>query len=118
MLRLLIDENFDHQILRGLKSRLPELDFVTVRQVRLARSPDSDLLMWAAENGRVMLTHDVGTMSDCANQLLRDGQPMAGVIFVPDLLDIGRAINDLELLIACSWESEFRDRTEHLPLKW
>jgi predicted nuclease of predicted toxin-antitoxin system len=118
MLRLLIDENINHRILRGLKSRLPELDFVTVRQLGLARSPDSDLLKWAAENQRVMLTHDRGTMSDCANQLLREDEPMAGVIIVPDQLDIGRAINDLELLIACSWESEFHDRIKHLPLRW
>ena len=113
MLRLLIDENIDHRILRGLKSRLPEFDFVLVRQVGLAGSPDSDLLKWAAENRRVMLTHDRRTMPDCANQLLREGKGMAGVIFVPGQLDIGRAINDLELLIACSWESEFRDRIAH-----
>ena len=116
MLRLLIDENVDHRILRGLKSRLPELDFVTVRQVGLARTPDSDLLKWAAQNQRVMLTHDQGTMSDCANQLLREGEPMAGVIFVPEQMRIGRAISDLELLIACSSESDLRSRTEHLPL--
>jgi len=118
MLRLLIDENIDHRILRGLKSRLPEFDFVLVRQVGLAGSPDLDLLKWAAENRRVMLTHDRKTMSYFANQLLRKGEAMTGVIFVPGQLDIGHSINDLELLIACSWESDFRDRIEHLPLRW
>jgi predicted nuclease of predicted toxin-antitoxin system len=117
MLRLLIDENVNNRILRGLKSRLPELDFVTVRQVGLAGTPDSDLLNWAAENHRVMLSHDVRTMSDCANQLLREGEPIAGVIFVPDQMAIGLAISDLELLIACSSEADFSDRIEYLPLK-
>ncbi len=35
MLRLLIDENFPPLILRAVKSRLPELDFVSVHQVGL-----------------------------------------------------------------------------------
>jgi len=117
MLRLLIDENVDHQILRGLKSRLPDLDFVTVRQVGLAGSPDSDLLKWAAQNQRVMLTHDIKTMLPCAYELLSRGEPMVGVIAVPDQMDIGGAIGDLELLIGCSSESEFNDRVERLPLK-
>lgn len=116
MIRLLIDENFDHSILRGLIFRLPQLDFVLVRQVGLAGFPDSDLLKWAAKNQRVILTHDVNTMSDYANQLLRRGEPMAGVIIVPDQMAIGRAIDDLELLIACSSESDLRDRTQYLPL--
>jgi len=48
MLRLLTDENFDHDIVPGLKLRLPHLDVVAVRQVELAGSPDPMLLKWAA----------------------------------------------------------------------
>jgi predicted nuclease of predicted toxin-antitoxin system len=117
MIRLLIDENFNHRILRGLISRLPELDFVVVTQVGLAGYADSDLLKWAAQNQRVILTHDIETMSHFANQLLRQGEPMAGVILIPDQRNIGRAINYLELLIACSSESDLRDRIERLPFK-
>ena len=62
MLRLLIDENFNHWILRGLKFRLPELDFVLVRQIVLAGFKDHALLRWAAQNGRIILTHDINTM--------------------------------------------------------
>jgi hypothetical protein len=35
MLRLLIDENFDARIVRGLKLRLATLDFVFVKEVGL-----------------------------------------------------------------------------------
>lgn len=31
LLRLLIDENLDHRILRGLKLRLPRLDYVVAQ---------------------------------------------------------------------------------------
>ena len=46
MLRLLIDEDVNHRILRGLKTRVPELDLVTVRQIGLAGSDDLSLLRW------------------------------------------------------------------------
>jgi Domain of unknown function (DUF5615) len=116
MLRLLIDENVNHRILRGLKSRLPELDFVTVRQVGLAGFADPLLLRWAVQNDRTTLTHDIKTMLPDAVQLLQGGETIAGLILVPQTLRVGRAIDDLELLIACHSQPEFRDRIEHLPL--
>jgi len=116
MLRLLTDENFKNNIVRGLKLRLPQLEIVSVRQVGLAALPDPTLLKWAAREERVILTHDISTMVPDANQLLRQGKPMAGVIFVPDQLPIGPAIRDLELLLACSSQSELSNRIAYLPL--
>ena len=40
MLRLLIDENIDHRILRGLPRRVPQLDFLLVTQIGLAGAKD------------------------------------------------------------------------------
>jgi len=116
MLRLLIDENVDHQILRGLKSRLPELDVVTVRQVGFAGFEDPLLLRWAGENDRTIVTHDVKTMLPDAEQLLQRGETMAGLIAVPQKMRVGRAIEELELVIACHSQLDFRDRIQRLPL--
>ena len=116
MLRLLTDENFKNIIVRGLKLRLPQLDIVSVRQVGLAGLPDPTLLKWAAQEDRAMLTHDRRTMVPDANRLLKRGEPMAGLIFVPDQLDIGHAIKDLELLLGCSSQSDLRNCTQYLPL--
>lgn len=51
-----------------------------------------------------------------AEHFLRLGEPMAGIIFVPKRMPIGRAISDLELAVACLSETEMRDRIEYLPL--
>jgi hypothetical protein len=51
-----------------------------------------------------------------ANWLVAQAEPMAGVIFIPDQLAIGRAINDLELVLGGSTESEMRDCVKYLPL--
>jgi len=116
MIRLLTDENVNNNIMRGLVRRLPQLDFVSVRDVGLAGSSDLVLLKWAANEKRIILTHDLKTMVRDANQLVAQGQPMAGVIFVPDRLSIGRAINDLVRVLEDSTESEMRDRVKYLPL--
>jgi hypothetical protein len=116
MLRLLIDENVNHRILRGLKIRLPELDFVTVKEVGLAKFKDPLLLKWAAENDRTILTHDTKTMRPDAEQMLRRGETIAGLIVVPQKMPVGRAIEDLELVISCHSQSDLRDRIQHLPL--
>ena len=116
MIRLLTDENVNNKIMRGLSRRLPQLDFVSVRNLGLAGSPDLVLLKWAANEQRIILTHDIKTMVRDANQLVAQGEPMAGVIFVPEQLEIGRAINDLELVLATSTELDMRNRVEYLPL--
>ena len=116
MLRLLTDENFDENILRGLRRRLAEQDFLSVRDVGLSGEPDVFLLEWALQENRTILTHDLQTMTKDAEKLVAKGEPMAGLIFVPDRMPIGRAINDLELVLACYSQPDMRDRVEYLPL--
>jgi hypothetical protein len=72
--------------------------------------------MWAAQENRTMLTHDFDTMINDAKQLLIRGEQLAGVIFVPDKLPIGRAIDNLQLFVECCSQSEMYNRLEHLPL--
>lgn len=100
MLRLLIDENFDQHILRGLQRRLSSFDFLLAEQAGLRQTKDPDILAWAARENRTVLTHDLRTMVPYAKRLVLLRQNMAGVILVPKRLAIGRAINDLEVLLA------------------
>ncbi|MCK6580607.1 MAG: DUF5615 family PIN-like protein [Anaerolineae bacterium] len=61
-MRFAADENFDGRILNGLRARLPDLDIVRVQDTEMAATPDEKLLMWLADEGRILLTHDVRTM--------------------------------------------------------
>jgi hypothetical protein len=116
MIRLLTDENFNHDILRGLIRRMSHLDFVLVHDVGLTGQPDPVLLKWAASKHRSIITQDVQTMIPYAEQLVRQGEPMAGLIVVPQSLRIGPAIDDLELVVECYSESDMRDMIKRLPL--
>lgn len=100
----------------GAYRRVPHLDFVLVHDVGLTSQPDPVLLNWAASNHRIIITHDEKTMVPYAKQLVRQAEPMAGLIFVPQSLGIGRAIDDLELILKIYSESDMRDRIEYLPL--
>jgi predicted nuclease of predicted toxin-antitoxin system len=64
--RYLFDEDFNGRIIRGLRRRAPHLDTQTVQAAGLAQAPDTDVLQWAASNGRVLISHDHRTMRPCA----------------------------------------------------
>jgi predicted nuclease of predicted toxin-antitoxin system len=116
MLRLLIDQDFDHDILRGLQQRVAELDAVTAHQVGLSATLDPELLEWAAKNKRILLTHDRKTMSDHAAERIAAGEKLAGVIIVPRKMPVGQAIDELEIIVVCSLEDEWNDAVRFLPL--
>ena len=63
MLRLAADENFNSDIVRGLLRRKPGLDIVRIQDVGLSGADDPTVLEWAAREGRVLLTHDVTTIT-------------------------------------------------------
>jgi predicted nuclease of predicted toxin-antitoxin system len=73
MLRLLADENFDNDIVRGVLRRRSALDILRAQDVGLSETDDPDVLAWAARERRVVLTHDVRTMTDFAIQRIRRG---------------------------------------------
>jgi len=74
------------------------------------------VLEWAAQEGRVLLTHDVSTMTRYAYERVRAGKPMPGVFEVGYTVPIGRAIEDILLLAECSEEGEWEGQVRYLPL--
>ena len=115
MIQLLVDENFNCRILRGLRRRIPGLNCLLVQDTELFQTEDPQILDWAAASGRVVLTHDVNTMTRYAYERLEKGEPLPGVIIVPKELSIGAAIEALEILLNCSEPEEFPNRVIHLP---
>jgi hypothetical protein len=55
-------------------------------------------------------------MRPYAEQLVRQGEPMGGLIVVPQSLGIGAAINHLELCVQSYSEEEMRNAIKYLPL--
>ncbi len=118
MIRLLADENFNHNLVRGLLRRRPEVDIVRAQAVDLVQTPDPQVLAWAAKEQRITLTHDVNTMTHYAAERLRRGEPMAGVFFVQQWgAAYSAVIDDLVLLDVCSETAEWDGRFLYIPLR-
>ncbi len=114
MIRLLTDNDFNGKIVRGLRRRRPGIDLVRVQDVGLANAPDPDILAWAAENDRIIATHDRNTMVGFARARIAAGEPMPG-LFVADGTAIRGVIDTLELIDGESQHAEWAGRIEFLP---
>lgn len=116
-MRWAADENFNNDIIRGLLRRKPDVDIVRVQDVGLSGADDSAVLEWAADEGRVLLTHDVSTITRYAYERVEAGKPMPGVFEVSRGIPIGAVIEDLILLTECSLENEWEGQVRYLPLR-
>jgi hypothetical protein len=117
MLRFLADENFNNQIVRGVLRRNSDVDIVRVQDVGLAEADDPTVLEWAAQNGRIVLTHDVTTMTNFAYERVQAGLSMPGLFEVSRRVPVGLAIEEILLLDECSLEGEWEGQVRFLPLR-
>ena len=117
MLALAADENFNNDIVRGLRRRATDLDIVRIQDVGLAAADDPTVLEWAAQEGRVLLTHDVSTITRYAYERVRAGKSMPGVFEVSRNVAIRVAIEDILLVAEGSIEDEWEGQVRYLPLR-
>lgn len=117
MLRRAADENFNNDIVRGVRRRGPAVDIVRIQDAGLLSADDPVILEWAAQSGRVLLTHDVATMTRYAYDRVRAGKPMPGVFEVGRHVPIGIAIEEIVLLAECSFDGEWEGQVRYLPLR-
>ena len=116
MIRFLADEDIKDQIFRGVLRRLPDLDFVRVQDVGLRTFRDDRVLEFAAQENRILITHDVSTMGRFAKVRLLAGKPMPGVFEISQNLPIGRAIEEIVIIAECSRADEWNGLIKYLPL--
>ena len=113
---MLFDEDMNHHMIRGLVRRVPDLDYTTVLDLDMSGDDDMAVLRAAAENERLLVSHDVNTMSATFSQLLAAGETSYGLLLVPQSLEIGRAIEDLELVCRVTANEDWVGTIEFLPI--
>jgi predicted nuclease of predicted toxin-antitoxin system len=117
MLRILADENFNGRIVRGLLRRIPQLDILRAQDIEdLYQAIDPVVLQWAADEQRVVVSHDISTMAHHAYERVRRWQPMPGLFEVHPDLPVGQAIEDLVLIAVASLPGEWEGQVRFLPL--
>lgn len=87
------------------------------QDVGMRTADDPVVLEWAAEHGRILLTHDVSTMVDFAYTRVVAGLPMPGVFAVRESLPTSMAIEELLMIDGASGPGDWKDAVYYLPLR-
>jgi predicted nuclease of predicted toxin-antitoxin system len=116
VIRLLVDQNVNERILKGLVRREPAIDMLRVRAIGLSAADDPVILERAAWEDRVLLTHDRRTLPGFAYARVVAHQPIPGVVVVSKKLSIGQAIDELLLAVYCLSPDECKDAIRYFPL--
>ena len=78
---------------------------------------DPEILEWAAQADRIVLTHDVATMITFAYERIQADLPMPGLFEISRRVPIGLAIEEIILIAECSLEGEWEGQVRFLPLR-
>lgn len=82
----------------------------------ISGADDQTVLDWAADENRIVLTHDFATLINQAYERTSRGQTMPGVFVVQSQSSPGPIIADLELLARVSEPGEYEGQVLYIPL--
>ena len=114
--RFLGDHDLKEQIIDGVLRREPALEFIRARDVGMDDRSDAEVLNYAAQNGFIIVSHDVNTMTSAAYALVDSGAKMSGLLMVQQSKPIAPAIDSLVLVWSASEAEEWRGQVRFLPL--
>lgn len=109
------DYDLKRSIISGLKRRLPEIDFRNADESQLRGLRDDYVLAIAAQEGRILVSHDRRTMPiHFAHFIAKHRSP--GVILIDQYFPVKEAIDELLLIWEASEAEEWINRLEFIPL--
>lgn len=115
MLRFLADANFKFPVVKGCRRYEPAMDFLSANEAGLDGIPDPDVLVIAADQNRILVTHDVQTMPRHFGDFLMTGRTCPGVFLVSQYEAIRVIVDELVLIWAASDAQEWENRIVKLP---
>jgi predicted nuclease of predicted toxin-antitoxin system len=114
--RFFADQNLNADIIDGLHRVEPAIEFVVAHEVGMAERPDDQVLEFAANDGLIVVSHDVKTMRRFAYDRLQAGRKMAGLLLIRQRVSVARAIDELLLVWTASEAEEWAGVVRFLPL--
>lgn len=77
---------------------------------KISGAEDPAVLAFSAKENRVLLTHDVRTMTAFAGERLTARDPVPGVVIVPQVESVGRMIEALQELVETRDPMDLKDQ--------
>ena len=113
--RFLADEDFRFDIVRAVRTLDPDVDVATVQELALRGMDDADVLQFAHDTGRIVLTHDRTTMTAEVSLRFNSNLAVTGLIVVPQSVQPSLIADQLVLIARCSDASEWVNVVTYLP---
>jgi hypothetical protein len=114
-IRFQADADLKGIIVKAILRREPTIDFRTAHKANLAGLSDSEVLALAANDGRILVTHDHKTMPHHFAEFISE-RTSTGLIVVPQDSSVNAAVDDLLLIWTASEANEWLNRICYLPL--
>jgi len=113
--RFQADADLNAEIVTGVRRREPNIDFQMADEINIRRLRDPEVLALAAQENRILVTHDRRTMPrHFADFILHHSSP--GVFIIAQTMSVRVAIEELLLVWAASESEEWRNLIVELPL--
>ena len=114
-IKFLADEDLRRAIVLGLRRREPSANFMQAYEAGTAGKDDPTVLQIAAEQNRILVSHDVRTIPRHFRHFIaRQASP--GVILIPQKLPLSTAIEQLVMIWLASEAEEWVNQIRFLPL--
>ena len=114
-IRFLADNDFNENIIRGVKGQEPAIDFLRALDAGLSGLTDVQVLTIAANLNRVLVSYDQKTMLIHFAAYI-GGHESPGVVIIPQNIPIIQVIEEIILIWSVSEMADWRNRIVIAPL--
>ncbi len=115
MLRLIADISLNHHLLTACRRRSKTIDFLSANKARIEGLSHSSLLHYAADEDRIVVTHDIHMLPAHFRTYLASGAFSPGVFLIHPQTPIADATAWLELASLASDHTDWQDQILEIP---
>jgi hypothetical protein len=114
-IRFQADADLKYAVVTAVRLREPSIDFASAAESELEGVSDPEILDRAAQDGRILVSHDRRTMLAHFRARLEAGKSSPGLFVVSQGAPVGPVVDAIVFAWAASELSEWRDQVHHLP---
>lgn len=118
MLKYLIDENVIPLYTTQLRRLLPDLFVVAVGDLTAPKTGtlDPEILLWCEEHNCILVTNNRRSMPIHLADHIAQNHHIPGILILNPKSSVGENLEQLILIAECSFDNEYQDRIEFLPI--
>lgn len=118
MLKYLIDENVDPIYTNQLRRLNPDLFVIAVGDLTAPAKGtlDPDILLWCEKHDCILVTNNRRSMPVHLTEHIEQQHNIPGIFILNPKISVGENLEQLILMAEGSFDNEYRNRIEFLPL--